>query len=52
MTNLTEEQKRDIAAIAAKKDCDIDFSDIPPILDWSRAEVGKFYRPDVESKMK
>jgi uncharacterized protein (DUF4415 family) len=26
------------------KDEDIDFSDIPLVLDWSRAEIGKFYR--------
>ena len=45
MRKLTKEQKRDIAAIAAMKDEDIDFSDIPLVLDWSRAEIGKFYRP-------
>ena len=45
MRKLTKEQKRDIAAIAAMKDEDIDFSDIPLVLDWSGAEVGKFYRP-------
>jgi uncharacterized protein (DUF4415 family) len=27
------------------KDEDIDLSDMPEVLDWSRAEVGKFYRP-------
>jgi uncharacterized protein (DUF4415 family) len=45
MRKLSKEQKRDIAAIAARKDEDIDFSDIPLVLDWSGAEVGKFYRP-------
>jgi len=45
MRNLTKLQKRDIRAIAAKKDKDIDFSDAPPVLDWSAAEIGKFYRP-------
>ncbi len=45
MRKLTKQQKRDIHAIAAKKDRDIDFSDAPPVLDWSAAEVGKFYRP-------
>ena len=45
MSKLTKEQKRDIAAIAAMKDEDIDFSDIPLKLDWSKAEIGKFYRP-------
>ncbi len=45
MRKLTKEQKQDIAAIAAMKDEDIDFSDIPLKLDWSKAEIGKFYRP-------
>jgi len=45
MRKLTKDQKGDIRAIAAKKDRDIDFSDAPPVLDWSGAEIGKFYRP-------
>ncbi len=45
MKRLSTEQKRDIAVLAAKRDEDIDFSDIPLKLDWSKAEVGKFYRP-------
>jgi hypothetical protein len=45
MRKLTREQKRDIRAIAAKRDDDIDFSEVPPVLDWSGAEIGKFYRP-------
>lgn len=45
MRKLTKEQKRDIAAVAAKADSDIDFSDIAPVPDWSAAEMGKFYRP-------
>jgi uncharacterized protein (DUF4415 family) len=49
MRKLTKEQKRDIAAIAAMKDEDIDFSDIPLVLDWSKAEIGKFYRPPKRS---
>jgi uncharacterized protein (DUF4415 family) len=44
MKRLTKEQKRDIAAIAAKRDEDIDLSDIPERLDWS-ATRGIFYRP-------
>jgi len=27
------------------KDREIDTTDIPPTLDWSKAVVGKFYRP-------
>ena len=45
MRKLTKEQKRDIQAIPAKSDEDIDFSDAAPVLDWSEAEMGKFYRP-------
>jgi uncharacterized protein (DUF4415 family) len=45
MTKLTKVQKRDARSIAAKRDEDIDFSDVPPVLDWSGAEIGKFYRP-------
>src|SRR5579863_9865768 len=45
MRKLTREQKRDIAAIARKRDDEIDFSDAPPVLDWTGAEIGKFYRP-------
>ena len=44
MKKLTREQKREIAAIAAKKDEDIDLSGMPEVIDWSEAEVGKFYR--------
>src|SRR5437588_5465990 len=45
MRKLTKEQRRNIRAIAAKKDEDIDFSDAPAVVDWSGAEIGKFYRP-------
>jgi uncharacterized protein (DUF4415 family) len=45
MRKLTKEQKQDLTALAAMKDEDIDFSDIPLTLDWSKAEIGKFYRP-------
>ena len=45
MKKLTREQKRDIAAIATKRDEDIDLSDMPEVVDWSGAEIGKFYRP-------
>ena len=45
MRKLTKAQKRDVRAIAAKRDSDIDFSDAPSVLDWSAAEIGKFHRP-------
>src|SRR5437899_11740174 len=49
MRKLTREQKRDIAAIAAKKDEEIDFSDVPAYVDWSGAEFGKFYRTPMKN---
>ena len=49
MKRLTKEQKREIAAIAAKNDEEIDLSEMPEIVDWSGAEVGKFYRPPKRS---
>jgi uncharacterized protein (DUF4415 family) len=45
MKKLTKEQKREIVAIAAKKGEDIDLSEMPEVIDWSDAEIGKFYRP-------
>jgi len=45
MKRLTKEQQREIVAIAAKKDEDIDLSEMPEVIDWSGAEMGKFYRP-------
>jgi uncharacterized protein (DUF4415 family) len=45
MKKRRKARQRDIRAIAAKRDEDIDFSDIPPVVDWSGAEIGKFYRP-------
>jgi uncharacterized protein (DUF4415 family) len=31
------------------KDADIDLSEMPEVLDWSGAEIGKFYRPSKKS---
>ena len=45
MKRLSKEQRRDIAALAAMDDADIDFTDMPEVLDWSGAEIGHFYRP-------
>ena len=45
MKKLSKEQKRDSAAIRAMKDEDIDLSDMPEVVDWTGAEMGKFYRP-------
>src|ERR1039457_3081504 len=40
---------RAIARLKAMPDEEIDYSDIPEVLDWSKAIVGKFYRPVKES---
>jgi uncharacterized protein (DUF4415 family) len=45
MRKLSKAQKRDIAALRSMRDEDIDLSDMPEVVDWSKAEVGKFYRP-------
>jgi uncharacterized protein (DUF4415 family) len=36
---------KELKALARMKDENIDLSDIPEITDWSKAVVGKFYRP-------
>jgi len=35
----------ELEALVRLRDEDIDTSDIPEITDWSKAVVGKFYRP-------
>ena len=46
MVKLTEQQKKELEALANIPDHEIDFSDIPerPI-DWSKARIAPFYRP-------
>jgi uncharacterized protein (DUF4415 family) len=45
MKKLSEAQTKEIRALRRMKDEEIDFSDIPELTDWSKAVVGKFYRP-------
>jgi uncharacterized protein (DUF4415 family) len=45
MKKRIKSRARQIAAIAAKRDADIDLSEMPEVSDWSGAEIGKFYRP-------
>ena len=44
---LTAAQRREVAAVAAAPDDQIDFSDIPPLTDryWKNAVRNPFYRP-------
>jgi uncharacterized protein (DUF4415 family) len=44
-SDLPEESRRQLAALAAMAEEDIDTSDIPEVLDWSGAKRGLFYRP-------
>jgi hypothetical protein len=43
---LSKLQKRDIAALRAMKNSEINLMDIPEILDWPGAVRGKFFRPE------
>ena len=43
---VTRKMARELKVLAAKPDDEIDTSsDMPEIVDWQRAMVGKFYRP-------
>ncbi len=45
MKKPAKAQADPIRALARMRDDEIDFSDIPEVTDWSKAVVGKFYRP-------
>lgn len=45
MNKISRRQKKELTALAAMRDSQIDFSDQAEVRDWSRAVVGKFYRP-------
>lgn len=45
MSKRTRKQKAEIRKLAAMPERDIDISDIPETTDWSKAVVGKYYRP-------
>jgi uncharacterized protein (DUF4415 family) len=45
MRKLTKKQQYEVAKVRGKRDAGIDLSEMPEVVDWSRAEVGKFYRP-------
>ncbi len=44
---LTEKQQAELAALAARSDASIDYSDIPPLTEafWNGAAHGRFYKP-------
>jgi uncharacterized protein (DUF4415 family) len=45
MKTSTKKLDREIKALMRLRDDQIDTSDIPEVKDWSKAVVGKFYRP-------
>ena len=45
MNKRTKKQKTEIKKLASIPDEEIDLSDIPETTDWSKAIVGKYYRP-------
>jgi len=45
MQRVKSARSNEIRALKRMKDREIDTTDIPPVLDWSKAVVGKFYRP-------
>jgi uncharacterized protein (DUF4415 family) len=45
MKKASKKQTKELAALAALRDEEIDLTDLPEVLDWSGAVVGKYYRP-------
>ncbi len=45
MKKVAKNRAREIRALKRMKDTEIDLADIPEIKDWSKAVVGRFYRP-------
>jgi hypothetical protein len=46
MKRLSKKNKKELRRLLARPDSEIDVTDIPEIVDWSEAVVGKFYRPN------
>jgi len=42
---MSARERKELAALEKMPDSAIDTSDIPEVADWSRAQVGRFYRP-------
>ena len=49
MKKTTKKMAEELATLAAMPDEEIDTSEIPEITDWSKAVVGRFYRPVKEA---
>ena len=44
VSDMTDQQKAELAALAAMSDDEIDTSNIPEVTDWSNAKRGVIYR--------
>ncbi len=44
-TDMDAARKKELETLAALPEDDIDTSEIPEVVDWRNAEVGKFHRP-------
>jgi uncharacterized protein (DUF4415 family) len=42
---MSARERKELAALEKMPDPAIDTSDIPEVTDWSKAQVGRFYRP-------
>ena len=42
---MSARERKELATLEKMPDSAIDTSDIPEITDWSKAQVGRFYRP-------
>ena len=49
MKEATRDISADLAVIDAMTDDEIDYSDLPPVRDWTGAVRGKFYRPNKQT---
>jgi uncharacterized protein (DUF4415 family) len=49
MKKVSGRMAKEIEALEGMKDEDIDLTDIPETADWSKAVIGKFYRPIKQS---
>ena len=45
MKKVSKKLAKELAALAALRDEKIDLTDLPEVLEWSGAVVGKYYRP-------
>jgi uncharacterized protein (DUF4415 family) len=42
---MSARERKELAALEKMPDSAINTSDIPEVMDWSKAQVGRFYRP-------